>query len=180
MRVQQWTASFGQLVEHVSHSRPRNSMEHVTPSLWNRSSFSSLRDANDMPCHVVLRGDKDFVKSVRKRKNLRARHRLILQETRAASFVSNIWRFGSTAPLWNCSRHVFPREDSQSARFYRLLSLRGKSCKAVPFRQDTDGTRVRNPLGCPSSLRNELLRSNSNWGDFFIRRKTMGNRQSTN
>lgn len=65
-------------------------MEHVTPSLWNRSSFSSLRDANDMPRHVVLRGDKDFVKSARKRRNLRARHRLILQETRTALFVSNI------------------------------------------------------------------------------------------
>lgn len=161
-------------VEHVScTSRPRNS----TRSMWrdraqNRSSFSNLNGANDLPPHVLLRTNKDSWSEV------------LSEGKKSARQESASWR--------NCMKkkgnvpafHVFQRahlsrissardfstRGFQSARFCKLLPLRGKSCKGnlVPFHQDT----ARNLRTQPSwsfhrFLTSELLRLNRYWKVIF-------------
>lgn len=164
----------GPAASNTCRARPRNS----TRSMWrdraqNRSSFSNLNGANDLPPHVLLRTNKDSWSEV------------LSEGKKSARQESASWR--------NCMKkkgnvpafHVFQRahlsrisstrdfstRGFQSARFCKLLPLRGKSCKGnlVPFHQDT----ARNLRTQPSwsfhrFLTSELLRLNRYWKVIFL------------
>ncbi|KAK1126895.1 hypothetical protein K0M31_004516, partial [Melipona bicolor] len=129
MRVQQRTASppSPTFVEHVSRSR-----DAVAP--WNRSLSSSRPGVNDMPRHVRLPRGKDFAKSGQggNGRSLRGRDSFA-NRTERGPFVFRLMSERSER-----ARLIGSFQALGAFVFRRLPPLRGKSCKAVSFRRDTD------------------------------------------
>lgn len=138
-------------VEHVScTSRPRNS----TRSTWrdrNRSSFSNLNGANDLPPHVPLRTNKDSWSEVKREEICSPRIRSSRNCMRKEGNVPAFHVFQRAHLSRISSARDFSTRGFQSARFCRLLPLRGKSCKGnlVPFRQELENATL---LVVPSFL----------------------------